>query len=180
VKEVPGNFHISSHAYQNIYARLRIENVIRTLDMSHRIHYLFFGDMDNITSVAQAHPEAVLSKLENHSKLYDMTGTQHSYISHYHIDIVPTIYSGRLYGETRAYQYTYNHNTFEVNHMPSLYFNYNIDGLVVEVKPQNDSLSAFLIKLCAIVGGTFAVASFLDNALDSLFDDRRKQYELIN
>ena len=24
VKEVPGNFHISSHAYQNIYARLRM------------------------------------------------------------------------------------------------------------------------------------------------------------
>ena len=45
VKEVPGNFHISSHAYQNLYARLRIENVIRTLDMSHRINYLFFGDM---------------------------------------------------------------------------------------------------------------------------------------
>lgn len=25
VKEVPGNFHISSHGYQNIFARLRVE-----------------------------------------------------------------------------------------------------------------------------------------------------------
>jgi hypothetical protein len=25
VKEVPGNFHISSHAYQNIFARLMID-----------------------------------------------------------------------------------------------------------------------------------------------------------
>jgi len=112
VKEVPGNFHISSHAYQNIYARLRIENVIKTLDMSHHIEYLFFGDLDNITNIIRQHPEAVLSKLEGHSKIYDMTGTPHSYISHYHIDIVPTIYTGRLFGETRAYQYTYNHNTF--------------------------------------------------------------------
>ncbi len=56
VKEVPGNFHISSHAYQNIYARLRIQNVIKTLDMSHKIHYLFFGDLDNITTIERQHP----------------------------------------------------------------------------------------------------------------------------
>jgi hypothetical protein len=60
--------------------------------------------------------------------------------------------------------------------MPSLYFNYNIDGVVVEVKPLNDGLSDFLIKLCAIIGGTYAIASFIDNALDSIFDDRKKEY----
>ena len=64
--------------------------------------------------------------------------------------------------------------------MPSLYFNYNIDGVVVQVAPQNDGLSAFIIKLCAIIGGTYAVASFLDNALDSLFEDRKKRYDLAN
>ena len=64
--------------------------------------------------------------------------------------------------------------------MPSLYFNYAIDGLVVEIAPMTDGLSAFLIKLCAIVGGTYAVASFIDHAIDSIIDDRRKQYELIN
>ena len=56
VKEVPGNFHISSHAYQNIYARLRIDNVIKTLDMSHHIKYLFFGDMENVTTIEKQHP----------------------------------------------------------------------------------------------------------------------------
>ena len=64
--------------------------------------------------------------------------------------------------------------------MPSLYFNYAIDGLVVEIAPMTDGLSAFLIKLCAIIGGTYAVASFIDHAIDSIIDDRRKQYELIN
>jgi len=33
-----------------------MDNVISTLDMSHRINYLFFGDMDNITRIAQQHP----------------------------------------------------------------------------------------------------------------------------
>lgn len=63
--------------------------------------------------------------------------------------------------------------------MPSLYFNYNIGGLTVVVSPESDSLSTFLIKLCAIVGGTYTIASFIDNALDHMLNDRRKQYELI-
>lgn len=43
VKEVPGNFHISSHAYQNIYVRLAMAEKIKTLDVSHKIHSLYFG-----------------------------------------------------------------------------------------------------------------------------------------
>jgi hypothetical protein len=66
--------------------------------MSHKIHYLFFGDLDNITNIERQHPEAVLSKLRGHEKLYDMGGTPHSYISHYHLDIVPTIYTNHIFG----------------------------------------------------------------------------------
>ena len=66
VKEVPGNFHISSHAYQNIYARLKMEGIIQTLDMSHKINHLFMGDLTNISKIQQQHPEAVLAKLNNH------------------------------------------------------------------------------------------------------------------
>ena len=94
-----------------------------------------------------------------------MTGTPHSYVSHYHLDIVPTRYAVPYWPDTLVYQYTYNHNTFEVNHMPSLYFNYHIGGLTVVVSPEGDSLSSFLIKLCAIIGGTYTIASFIDAAL---------------
>ena len=51
VKEVPGNFHISSHAYQNIFQRLRHEGILNTLDMSHKVNYLFFGDADNMSTI---------------------------------------------------------------------------------------------------------------------------------
>jgi hypothetical protein len=30
--------------------------------------------------------------------MYDMRGTPHSYISHYHLDIVPTVYEHHLFG----------------------------------------------------------------------------------
>lgn len=93
--------------------------------------------------------------------------------------MVPTLYQVPYWPNSHVYQYTYNHNTFEVNHMPSLYFNYHIGGLTIVVKPETDSLSGFLIKLCAIIGGTYTIAGFIDNALDQMFDDRRKQMELI-
>lgn len=56
VKEVPGNFHISSHAYQNIYIRLAMSGAIQTLDVSHKIHHLSFGDTDRMDRVKKAHP----------------------------------------------------------------------------------------------------------------------------
>lgn len=179
VKEVPGNFHISSHAYQNIYARLKMEGKLQTLDMSHKINYLFFGDAENTSTVGLIHSEAALSKLNGHEINYDMQNTPHAFISHYHLDIVPTRYAIPYWPDTLAYQYTYNHNTFDVHFMPSLFFNYNIGGLTVVVKPESDSLSTFLIKLCAIIGGTYTIAAFVDTALDHLIRDRHKQYELI-
>lgn len=113
----------------------------------------------------------MLNQLKDHSKIYDMRTVPHSYTSHYHIDIVPTIYHDSYFRETHTYQYTYNHNTFEVYHMPSLYFNYHIGGLVVFVTPSADAdFTKFIIKLCAIIGGIYTIASFVDHALDRLFD----------
>ena len=58
VKEVPGNFHISSHAYQNIYARLMMNGKIKTLDVSHKINHLFFGYESDLEKVQSQHKEA--------------------------------------------------------------------------------------------------------------------------
>jgi hypothetical protein len=87
-----------------------MNKVIKTLDVSHKIHELYFGEFSKIDSVQKAHPEAQLTPLQGHERIYNMQ-TPHSYNSHYHIDIVPTIYSGSL-STTETYQYTYNHNSF--------------------------------------------------------------------
>jgi hypothetical protein len=56
--------------------------------------------------------------------------------------------------------------------MPVLYFNYHIGGLVVSISPGENgfSLFSFLIRLCAIIGGTYTIANFLDNFLHKFFD----------
>ena len=110
VKEVPGNFHISSHSYQQIYMRLAMDGFINTLDVSHKIHALYFGPYKNVFEIMKAHPGSQLIPLQNHKRIYSMN-TPHSYISHYHIDIVPTLYMKWL-SSTKTYQYTYNHNSF--------------------------------------------------------------------
>lgn len=52
VNRVPGNFHISSHAFGNIITRVFQESDYKTIDVSHTINHLSFGheeDMSYIT-----------------------------------------------------------------------------------------------------------------------------------
>lgn len=104
--------------------------------------------------------------------------TQHSYNSHYHIDIVPTIYFG-TFTQTETYQYTYNHNSFEVNHMPSLYFNYHIGGTRVSITSKQGPVSSFILNMCAVIGGIYALAHFLYNTLFALFGIKAGYQELV-
>jgi hypothetical protein len=94
--------------------------------------------------------------------------TPHSYNSHYHIDIVPTLYSDSL-SETETYQYTYNHNSFETRNMPCLYFNYHIGGTRVNIYNLHGAVSTFVLNMCAVIGGIYATAHFLYNTLFMLF-----------
>ncbi len=34
---------------------------------------------------------------------------------------------------TKTFQYTYNHNFAKVEHMPAVYFNYAIGGMIVDI-----------------------------------------------
>ena len=69
VKEVPGNFHISSHAYEPNYVRARNGGMMKGIDMSHKINSLHFGNAD-ITKIYKQHPEAELMRLDNHQRIY--------------------------------------------------------------------------------------------------------------
>ena len=63
VKEVPGNFHISCHAYLNHYMQMMTEGLTDKIDMSHKIHSLYFGSEHHLKSLQRQHPEAKLHLL---------------------------------------------------------------------------------------------------------------------
>lgn len=49
--------------------------------------------------------------------------------------------------------------------MSALYFNYEIGGTRVSISSARGYFSTFLLNLCAVVGGIYAMGNFLLNTL---------------
>ena len=175
VKEVPGNFHISSHAYEPNYVRAFSQGLMQGLDISHKIHKLHFGTAD-VGKILSQHPEAELMRLDNHHRIYPVDADAH-FTSHYHLSVVPTTYP-HLLGPTKTYQYTWNHNSFPTNAMASLYFVYEIEGISVHVTSWSGGLLEFLMYLCFIVGGVYSIGMFVDKIVYTTCS-KPSGYELI-
>ena len=98
--------------------------------------------------------------------------------AHYHVDVVPTHYHESAISHYRTYQYTYTENTFAVGGQPGVvWFNYHIGGMQISITPSSQNLPAFLVHLCAVVGGVYALAHAIHN-LASNFTSKY-QYQLI-
>jgi hypothetical protein len=66
VNKVPGNFHISSHAYGSLIQRLASEGYF-TFDVSHKINHLSFGEDKDLKYIKRKFGEnhGVLNPLDN-------------------------------------------------------------------------------------------------------------------
>ena len=93
--------------------------------------------------------------------------------------MVPTYYKSSFYMGAKTFQYTVSHNYAEVTHMPAVYFNYAIGGMIVDIYPNRMSFLQFLIQLCAIVGGAYTIASILDSFLNRMIKPKN-EYTMIN
>jgi hypothetical protein len=49
--------------------------------------------------------------------------------------------------------------------MPVLYFNYHIGGTRVNIYNKHSAVSKFVLNMCAVIGGIYALAHFLYNTL---------------
>ena len=78
VKKVPGNFHISAHAYGSIIQKLASMGYFR-FDLSHTINHLTFGDEKELRMIfnefgqdnGNLNPLDGTDKLENQKKVYE-------------------------------------------------------------------------------------------------------------
>lgn len=62
--------------------------------------------------------------------------------------------------------------------MPSLYFNYHIGGTRVSIYSPQGAFSTFLLNMCAVIGGIYAIAHFLYNTLFAVFGNKAGYQEL--
>lgn len=102
---MPGNFHISSHAYGNQLYTVFSQNDIKTLDLSHTINHLSFGEEDDFKAIRKYYSHwEFLWKLLNNRKfgggvLTPLDGTVKmtpeyrgfGYMYQYYLNVDPTL-----------------------------------------------------------------------------------------
>jgi hypothetical protein len=83
VNKVPGNFHISSHAYGSIIQRLASEGYF-TFDVSHRINHLSFGEDKDLKYIKRKFGEnhGVLNPLDK-----SVRDEQHKLVYEYYLKV---------------------------------------------------------------------------------------------
>jgi hypothetical protein len=91
VNKVPGNFHISSHAFAPVIQRLASDGYFN-FDLSHKINHIFFGEdkdlkiIRNTFNTGELNPLDSTEKIEKTKKVYE-----------YYIKVRISFFNNRLY-----------------------------------------------------------------------------------
>ncbi|PRW39153.1 endoplasmic reticulum-Golgi intermediate compartment 3 [Chlorella sorokiniana] len=134
------------------------------LNMSHIVHTLRFGPH----FPGQANPLEGSSEIDRKS-----TG-----IDKYFLKVVPTDYYTLWGRKTHTYQYsvTSYYQQFKGGEEmpPAVYLLYDTSPIRVELRDTRPGVLRLLVRVCAVVGGAFAVTGLLDKIIEGLLRDVRK------
>ncbi|KAI4308618.1 hypothetical protein L6164_031674 [Bauhinia variegata] len=159
VQRVAGNFHISVHGL-NIYVAKMIFDGAKNVNISHIVHDLSFGPkfpglhnpLDGTTRI-----------------LHDTSGT-----FKYYIKVVPTEYRyiSKEVLPTNQFSVTEYYSAIidSDRTWPAVYFLYDLSPITVTIKEERRSFLHFITRLCAVLGGTFALTGMLDRWMYRLME----------
>ncbi|CAF0752848.1 unnamed protein product [Adineta ricciae] len=153
IARVPGNFHVSTHA-----AQIQPPNG----NMKHVIHELTFGD--TVKGFKQIPNRRAFRPLRRFNNTDRPPHASHDYS----LKIVPTIYEHRGGQRRYPFQFTFFYREFNPNHhggVPAIWFRYDIMPITVKYTEHRQKLYTFITSICAVVGGSFTVASILDSII---------------
>jgi hypothetical protein len=165
VNKVPGNFHISSHAFHDRVHAV-VGNDIGKLDFSHEIVHLSFGENHDIQTIQTAFHEGVLSPLDSVKKIRP-ENVKEPISYEYYIKVVPTTYKTLQDKEYYVHQFTANSNEYRAEGAPAVFFRYDLSPVTVKFAQVQESFFHFIVQVCAIVGGVFTVAGLIEGFLHS-------------
>ncbi|KAF2305383.1 hypothetical protein P3X46_004727 [Hevea brasiliensis] len=159
VQRVAGNFHISVHGL-NIFVAQMIFEGSNHVNVSHIIHDLSFGPK---------YP-GLHNPLDGTMRiLHDTSGT-----FKYYIKIVPTEYRyiSKEVLPTNQFSVTEYFSPMKEfdRTWPAVYFLYDLSPITVTIKEERRSFLHFITRLCAILGGTFALTGMLDRWMYRLIE----------
>ncbi|XP_047338008.1 endoplasmic reticulum-Golgi intermediate compartment protein 3-like [Impatiens glandulifera] len=159
VQRVAGNFHISVHGL-NIFVAQMIFGGAINVNVSHVIHDLSFGPK---------YP-GLHNPLDGTDRI--LRGTSGTF--KYYIKIVPTEYRylSKEVLPTNQFSVTeYFSPMSETDRTwPAVYFLYDLSPITVTIKEERRSFLHFITRLCAVLGGTFALTGLLDRWMYRLLE----------
>lgn len=159
VQRVAGNFHISVHGLNIIVAQQIFEGASH-VNVSHVIHDLSFGPK---------YP-GIHNPLDGTMRiLRDASGT-----FKYYIKIVPTEYKYLSKDVLPTNQFSVTEYFVPMKDSdrtwPAVYFLYDLSPITVTIREEKRSFTHFITRLCAVLGGTFALTGMLDRWMYRLIE----------
>lgn len=166
ISKVAGRIHITpGHSFSFAGHTMHDYSALRDkpLDLSHTIRQLSFG---------RAYPGQAnsLDGTTRHARDSNERIGQHEYF----IRVVPTTYEYSFGSSMRTNQYSqtyfFKHSDPSKGgqHIPGLFFNYDLSPIHVHVSESRPSFFHFLVQLCAIIGGVFTVANMTSTFMDDV------------
>ncbi|KAL5006854.1 hypothetical protein ScPMuIL_015660 [Solemya velum] len=165
VNKVAGNFHITAGKSIPVLPRGHAHIALMIdegeYNFSHRIDHFSFGE-----------PVAgVISPLDSELLLTD----KNYHMFQYFMQVVPTeVHTYKV--KTDTYQYSVTERNRTISHsagshgVPGIFVKYDLNALKIRVTEEHPSYWQFLVRLCGIVGGVFAVSGMLHGLIGFLAD----------
>ncbi|OVA07804.1 Endoplasmic reticulum vesicle transporter [Macleaya cordata] len=154
VQRVAGNFHISVHGL-NIFVAQQIFEGSTHVNVSHVIHDLSFGPK---------YP-GIHNPLDDTLRI--LRGPSGTF--KYYIKIVPTEFRYLSKEVLPTNQFSVTEYFVPINehdrNWPAVYFLYDLSPITVTIKEERRSFLHFITRLCAVLGGTFALTGSYSTSL---------------
>ncbi|CAI7829427.1 unnamed protein product [Closterium sp. NIES-53] len=166
VERVAGNFHVSVHG-QSYLVLQQVFSSVGDVNVSHIIHSLGFG----VPYPGRLNPldgfVRILPPLKEGEDPARSSGT-----FKYFLKVVPTRFRFWHGGTVKTNQYSiseyFTPSSPQSNALPAVYFLYDLSPIAVSITESHRSFFHFLTRLCAVLGGTFALSGMLDRWVYSL------------
>ena len=175
VYRVPGNFHISSHAFGDIVMNLRREGY--NFDATFKINHLSFGNKEDFDYIHRSfkdlymeHPaDGILG--EPDFKEEDGKQIPKGMKTMFYLVAVPSYFERGL-SRYHVYQLISNYeqttDESKTRGESVLMFNFEFSPITENISTKNKNLIEFLISVCAIIGGVYTIAGIVDSMIHKL------------
>eukprot|EP00828_Plagiopyla_frontata_P033486 TRINITY_DN4348_c0_g1_i3.p1 TRINITY_DN4348_c0_g1~~TRINITY_DN4348_c0_g1_i3.p1 ORF type:complete len:342 (-),score=38.29 TRINITY_DN4348_c0_g1_i3:85-1110(-) len=162
VNKVPGNFHISAHAFhERLHQLAHMTGKGFRYDVGHTVNHLSFGEKNDIIDIRKKFHQGILNPIDGFS-----TERQIGLFHEYYLKITPTAYVDLNKKTYQSHQFTSDYHAFPIyDRIVAVWFKFDLSPISVTFSKQERNFLHFLVQICAIIGGIFTVAGIIDSIL---------------